>query len=139
MKIRVPKRTFDYLSLVTAVSIACILLMVVLDQNDAVALRTSILLQFFSFVVLFFVLGYANRSIITLYSVFLLVFYIFQNGQLLLFALNADYDYLYIEKFSIARLQQSVFFSSLCIFAAYYAAVFSMNERDTWIDKKINA
>lgn len=139
MKIRVPRRICDYLSVVTIISIACIILAGMLDQNDVIALKSAILVQFVGFVVLFFALGRANRSIITLYSVFLLVFYIFQNGQLLLFALNADYNYLYIEKFSIAQLQQSVLFSSLCMFAAYYAAVFSMDRHDTWIEKEINA
>lgn len=108
------------------------------NQDDDNSLKTAVIIQFVSFVVMFFVLGKTNKSTVTLYSVFLIVFYIFQNGQLLLYSLGVDFDYYYVEKFSIKLLIQSVMFSNLCMFSAFAAAIFSFDEKKNWVARRID-
>ena len=109
-------------------------------QGNAKSVKVSIITQFLLFIVLFLLLGYTNKSCITLYSVFLILFYVFQNGQLLLYAFNVKANkFVFVEKFSLDQLHKGVLFSNLCMFSAFAAAIFSFHEKKTKIIKKLDS
>lgn len=129
MRVILSKTKCNYLAIVLAMTIFSCFLINVFNQNDVDSLKSAVIVQFVAFWVMFLVLGYANKALITLYSVFLVVFYIFQNGQLLLYAVGFDFNYYYVEKFSSELLIQSVLFSNLCMCSAFAAATFSFDEK----------
>lgn len=132
------KRKCIYFAVILFAMIVSSILIGILPLKSVASLKTAILIQFFGFVLMFGALGYMNNALITLYSVFMVVFYIFQNGQLFLYAINMDIDLWAIRTFSVKRLQQSVFFSNLCMYSAFAAAVFSADRKKNWIAKKID-
>lgn len=138
MSILLSKRKSIYLGLVLLMMLISSGLIYALNQNDTRLLKIAILIQFTGFIFTFLLLGYINKSLVTLYSVFLSVFYLFQNGQLLLYSFGIDVNYFYVEKFSVTLLHQSVLFSNLCMFAAFAAAIFMFDEGSGRITQKIN-
>ena len=129
MKIHLSKTKCHYLIIVLLTMLISSILINVFNQNDIASLKTAVIIQFVGFIAMFFVLGYSNKSLVTLYSVFLLVFYLFQNGQLLLYTFGANFDFFYVEKFSTELLIQSVFFSNLCMCSAFAAAILALMKR----------
>ena len=138
MKILLSKTKCNYLAIVLSTMIFSCILINIFNQKDINSLKIAVMIQFIGFLAMFFVLGYANKSLVTLYSVFLLVFYLFQNGQLLLYTFGANFDFFYVEKFSTELLIQSVFFSNLCMCSAFAAAIFSFDEKKNWVAKRID-
>ena len=132
------KRKCIYFAVILFAMIVSSILIGILPLKSVASLKTAILIQFFGFVLMFGALGYMNNALITLYSVFMVVFYLFQNDQLFLYAINMDIDLWAIRTFSVKRLQQSVFFSNLCMYSAFAAAVFSADRKKNWIAKKID-
>lgn len=109
-------------------------------DTDVSGLKLAILLEFLVFILLFLYMGKVNKCYVTLYSVFLIVFYLFQNGQLLLFALGIEYDYFYVLKHSVDKTFLSVEFSTYCLCAAFTAGIFSFkSKRSMKLSKKINS
>lgn len=138
MKVHISKIKFIYLSIVFLLMIFSTIIISSLSQNDIKTLKMAVIVQFSMFIALFIVLGRINKSMVTLYSVFMIVFYLFQNGQLLLYSLNVDYDFFYVEKFPPDMLHEVVLFSNLCMFSAFAAAVFSFDEKKGYIAKKVD-
>ena len=138
MKISLSKQKCNYLAATLLVMIISSVLISILNPGNVDSVKMAVVIQFVGFTIMFFVLGYANKDIVTLYSTFLIVSYIFQNGQLLLYSVGYDFDYYYINKFSPEQLHQSVLFSNLCMLSAYAAAIFSFDEKQGWMSKKIN-
>lgn len=68
-----------------------------------------------------------NHKLLTLYFIFLLSFYIFQNGQLVLYALNINYNYFYIESYELSYLVLCCIYSTYSLFAALFVAGLSMS------------
>lgn len=109
-------------------------------NTDVVGLKHAILLEFAVFILLFVYMGRINKCYLTLYSVFLIAFYLFQNGQLLLYALNVDYNYFYVLKHSLDSVFLSVEFSTYCLCAAFAAGIFSFKpKRYSKISRNINS
>lgn len=138
MKIKISTKAFFYI-------LFCVLLMMinwiglsVLTSDSLRFLQAAILLQFITFIIMFIALGKANDSYITLYSVFMVIFYLFQNGQLLLYALGVDFDTLYVNKFSNNELFSVIKVSYLNLCAAFIAAVFSFKERKIFLVERLN-
>lgn len=138
MRILISKTKCNYLAVVLVMMILSCILISIFNQNNEDSLKKAVIVQFVTFLVMFFVLGYANKALITLYSVFLAIFYIFQNGQLLLYTFGFNFDYYYVEKFSAELLIQSVLFSNLCMCSAFAAAIFSFDEKKGWVSKRID-
>ena len=138
MKLLVSQKTAIYFVMVLLLMLISTFLLEIFNQGTVESLKISIIVQFFSFIALFLMLGYMNQSLITLYSVFLILFYIFQNGQLLLYAFDVNVDFLYVEKSTTDQLYKGVLFSNLCMFSAFAAAIFSFKERKGWITKKLD-
>jgi len=106
------------------------------DRNGVIV---ASLIQCIAFVIFFFYFGWLNRRMLSLYSIFLLAFYLFQNGRVLMYALNIEYNYFYINKYGIDIVFQSVKFSTLCLVAAFAAGVFSFGRcKNPGFLKKLN-
>ena len=125
MKFLIHRKKTIYFVLVFFLMLVSTIFLENIYQGSAKSIKCSIITQFVLFIVLFLLLGYANKSCITLYSVFLILFYLFQNGQLLLWAFNVKGDKcVFVEKFSWDQLHKGVLFSNLCMFSAFAAAIF---------------
>ena len=138
MIIRISEQKCTYLGIVLFLMICSTVIIGCLNHNDISSLKIAILIQFTMFVVMFLVLGYTNKSLITLYSIFMIVFYLFQNGQLLLYSINEQFNFMYVDKFSVEQLYNSVYFSNLCMFSAFAAAIFSFDEKQGFFAKRID-
>ncbi|MDD4690475.1 MAG: hypothetical protein PHE51_12140, partial [Eubacteriales bacterium] len=71
--------------------------------SNAPANETSVssaaITQLFIFIYYFCILGKKAGTFFSSYAVFLIVFYLFQNGQVLLYALNIPFDTFYVDKY----------------------------------------
>ena len=86
------------------------------------------LLQFYIFIFGYVILSLYNKSFVSLYGLFLIVFYLFQNGQILLYALDVDFDRFYILVYGDEILLSSIIFSTKCLIVAFMAGMFSMKK-----------
>lgn len=86
-------------------------------------------IQLIIFIIGYLSLAKANKSIISLYGVFLLVFFFFQNGQVLLYVLGFKYDFFYVEKYEKSYLLESIIFSTNCLCAAMASGIFSVKRK----------
>ncbi|CIV77615.1 Uncharacterised protein [Streptococcus pneumoniae] len=93
--------------------------------EDLEGVVSASLVQLLLFIIGYVYVSYLNRSFISLYSIFMIVFYLFQNGQVLLYSLGVEYDYFYVLRYDETIVLQSVIFSTQCLIAAFMAGVFS--------------
>lgn len=100
-------------------------------SNKGIRFEDAAIVQFITFILFFIAMGIANKSMVTLYSVFLAIFYLFQNGQVLLYAFGIKYDYFYVTKYNTDVMLHSVVFSHMCMCAAFLAGVLSMETSHT--------
>lgn len=94
--------------------------------NNA-SVRSAAISQLLIFACYFCILGKKAGTYFSSYAVFLIVFYLFQNGQVLLYALNIDFDTFYVDRYNSQVLLESVIFSTLCLISAFGASVFSLD------------
>lgn len=107
--------------------------------KEVEGLKIAIIIQFIIFVILFIKLGMANKSYITLYSIFMVLFYVFQNGQLLLYGMGVEYNYFYVEKFNSEVVLDSVKFSLNSMCMAFAAGVYSFRSKTTFrFERRLN-
>ena len=66
------------------------------NSYTSVAIATFI--QAIIFIVGYISLSKINGSFVSLYGIFLIAFYFFQNGQIILYSLGVDYNYFYVLK-----------------------------------------
>lgn len=128
MKITVSKSELYYFLFAILCMFIGFLFFEIIPYNNIFEVKCAIIFQFVTFVALFVALGKVNKNLITLYSVFMIMFYLFQNGQLLLYALNVKFNYFYVERYPFAELYESVKFSMYCMCSAFAAGVFSFRE-----------
>ena len=88
----------------------------------------SALLQFYIFIFGYVILSLCNKSFVSLYGLFLAVFYLFQNGQILLYVLDVDFDRFYVLVYGDEILLSSIIFSTKCLIVAFMAGMFSMKK-----------
>lgn len=89
------------------------------------------LTQLVTFIICYIWLAKINKSYLSLYGIFMIVFYLFQNGQVLLYVIGVEYDYFYVERYGIPILLDSVTFSTICLVAALSAGIFSTTRKKT--------
>ena len=92
------------------------------------SVSSAAITQLFIFIYYFCILGKKAGTFFSSYAVFLIVFYLFQNGQVLLYALNIPFDTFYVDKYSSRILLDSVIFSTLCLISAFGASIFSLDK-----------
>lgn len=100
------------------------------------SVSSAAITQLFIFIYYFCILGKKAGTFFSSYAVFLIVFYLFQNGQVLLYALNIPFDTFYVDKYSSRILLDSVIFSTLCLISAFGASIFSLNKSPNDIIQK---
>ncbi|MEG2908642.1 MAG: O-antigen polysaccharide polymerase Wzy family protein [Erysipelotrichaceae bacterium] len=84
-------------------------------------IQTASVIQLLVFLAGFFILGKKNKNFLSPYNIFLTAFYLFQNGQVLLYSLGVEYDYFYVERYEKIVLLNSIIFSTNCLCAALTA------------------
>lgn len=89
----------------------------------------SSLAQIAIFIYGYYGLGRIGKSMISAYLLFMVLFYLFQNGQIILYAIGISFDTFYIEKYDLELLLKVIVFSTLCLIMAFVAGVFSIPER----------
>lgn len=90
------------------------------------------------FVLMYFAYMKISGKPFTLYSVFLLSFFLFQCGQYIIFGFDFEYNYWAINSLSEQVVFDSLSFSMLCNAAAFGAGVFSFKRKDNFFVSKIN-
>lgn len=98
--------------------------------NDYTGVVATTYIQLVVFIIGYISLSRITKSLFSLYGIFLIVFYFFQNGQVLLYSLGLEYDYFYVEKYEVSTLFQSIIFSTICLCSAFAAGVFSTSKND---------
>lgn len=87
------------------------------------------LIQIAIFLYGYYSLGKLGGSFFSAYLVFMVIFYLFQNGQIILYVLGLPFDTYYIEKYDYRSLLDVIIFSTLCLIMAFVAGIFSIQNR----------
>lgn len=103
-------------------------------------IKTASIGQFIVFVLLFFAFGKAQGELFSLYAIWMIAFYVFQNGQILLYSLGFDYDYWYVTYYSKKLVFESIKISMHSLCAAFAAGVFAFEkERPSAFMQRLNS
>lgn len=77
----------------------------------------------------FLSLARVHKTFFSLYGIFLLVFFIFQNGQMILYAFGIGFDDIFVRKYGLDTLLEATTFSTSCLMAALAAGIFSKEKK----------
>lgn len=136
MRIRVS--TIQYLSFVLLVWGGCAIFNSTLPANTA-GIKAAAIGQFVVFILLYIAFGKVQGELFSIYAIWLIAFYLFQNGQILLYSLGFDYNYWYVERYSKKIVFQSVCISANSLCAAFAAGGFALKkERPTLFTHHLN-
>lgn len=113
-------------------ALLCLLAVILIEYNKnwygytIETFRFTIILGLLMFCIHTILYSILNHKLLTLYYIFLLSFYIFQNGQMILYALNIDYNYFYIERYELSYLVLCSLYSTYSLLIALFIAGLSM-------------
>lgn len=135
----IKKSSFFYLLAVVLITIiAAIVMNPVLGGNTSVDVKKCGMICFIHFCVLFFIQYFLNSKRFTLYSFYILAFFLFQCGQYVIYAFGAEYNYIYLEKYSTEMVIRSIYYSTLCNASVFAAAPASLNHKEGRFQRKLN-
>lgn len=138
MLMRIRVSSIRYLCFVLLIWCVCSIVNLTLPSNDF-GIRVAAIGQFVAFLLLYFAFGRAQGELLSLYAVWLIAFYVFQNGQVLLYSLGFDYDYWYVERYSKKLVFESVCISNHSLCAAFAAGGFAFaKENSSAFEKRMN-
>lgn len=127
---RVSKKIFEHLLITLVIGIVSALWIKMLPGTQD-GIKQAVIVQFVAFIICIVYFIRSNHNVITPYVIFMVIFYLFQNGQLLLYSIGAEYDYFYVERYSQQVVLDSVYYSTTCMCAAFAAGIFSMRREFT--------
>ena len=131
LKLNPKKLLYVFINLITIAIFMIIYKNTVDDSQSRVMLLGRICLA--QFVVGLCVYKFFVGKWITFYSLFMLSFFTFQCGQIVLFGLGVDYNYFYIRQFNISTIENVAMYSFLCNCALFLGGAFhKYNGIDDW-------